>query len=172
MSDPTPNQVDTPKGRKAFIDDYVKRSFARMESAGVDFENNEGYRKSDTYKHAEEAWEAKQKVSEHTATDFEQSQSAASMPILPSGVDALDEILTTAFNDFYDYITEADMVKAAHEYSEKTAYKKAKAKLSAREVAAEIKGLKIIENYPRVSVEMMAGVLNRIKELEKLQGGQ
>ena len=37
----------------------------------------------------------------------------------------IDEILTKAFNDFYDYIIEKDIVKVAHEYSEKTVYKEA-----------------------------------------------
>lgn len=40
--------------------------------------------------------------------------------------DVLDKILVKAFNDFYDYITEHDIIKAAHEYSEKTVYKDAK----------------------------------------------
>lgn len=35
----------------------------------------------------------------------------------------LDEILTKVLNEFYDYITEKDIVKAAHEYSEKTIFK-------------------------------------------------
>lgn len=43
-----------------------------------------------------------------------------SMPTLSN---ELDTILTKAFNDFYDYITEKDIIKAAHEYSEKTVYK-------------------------------------------------
>ena len=44
--------------------------------------------------------------------------------------DRLGEILTKAFNDFYDYITEKDMIKVAHEYSEKTVYKTAKQELT------------------------------------------
>lgn len=38
----------------------------------------------------------------------------------------LDEILETALNDFYDYITEKDIIKVADEYSNKTIPKKAK----------------------------------------------
>lgn len=37
----------------------------------------------------------------------------------------LEETLTKAFNDFYDYITEKDIIKTAHEYTEKTVYKTA-----------------------------------------------
>ncbi len=40
---------------------------------------------------------------------------------------SLDEILTKIFIDYYDYMTEQDILKAAHEYSEKTVYKEAKA---------------------------------------------
>jgi DNA topoisomerase IB len=39
--------------------------------------------------------------------------------------DAIENILKKAFNDYYDYITEKDIIKAAHEYSEKTAFKEA-----------------------------------------------
>ena len=45
--------------------------------------------------------------------------------------DKLDVILHKAFNDHYDYITEADIIKVAHEYSEKTIYKRAKAAIQA-----------------------------------------
>ena len=44
-------------------------------------------------------------------------------------VESLDSILEEAFNNFYDYITEKDIIKVAHEYSEKTVYKQARAKL-------------------------------------------
>lgn len=37
----------------------------------------------------------------------------------------IEKIVTKVFNDFYDYITERDIIKAAHEYSEKTIYKEA-----------------------------------------------
>jgi hypothetical protein len=50
----------------------------------------------------------------------------------------IDELLTKAFNDFYDYITEKDIVKVAHEYSEKTVYKTAKASLLQMLVEARI----------------------------------
>lgn len=45
-------------------------------------------------------------------------------------MDKIDAILTIAFNDFYDYIIEKDIVKAAHEYSEKTVYKTAKRQIN------------------------------------------
>lgn len=41
----------------------------------------------------------------------------------------MNSILKTAFNDFYDYITEKDIIKAAHEYSTKSIYKGAKTAL-------------------------------------------
>lgn len=44
-------------------------------------------------------------------------------------IENLDEILTKAVNDFYDYITERDIIKAAHEYSNKTIYKETKQQL-------------------------------------------
>lgn len=51
-------------------------------------------------------------------------------PSLPDNTE-LDTILTKAFNDFYDYITEKDIIKVSHEYSEKSIYKDAKAALEA-----------------------------------------
>lgn len=45
--------------------------------------------------------------------------------------DEIDKILTKALNDFYDYIIEKDIVKVAHEYSEKTVYKTAKQAIEA-----------------------------------------
>ena len=42
------------------------------------------------------------------------------------GNEWLDKIITKGFNDYYDYITEKDIIKAAYEYSEKTSYKQTK----------------------------------------------
>lgn len=45
--------------------------------------------------------------------------------------DAISEILTETLNNFYDYITEKDIIKAAEEYYSKTTFTQAKAKLQA-----------------------------------------
>lgn len=53
-------------------------------------------------------------------------------PSSPKPVDSeLDRILKKLLNDFYDYMTERDILKTAHEYSEKTIYKTAKQALQA-----------------------------------------
>ena len=54
----------------------------------------------------------------------------------------LDEILTKAFNDFYDYIIEKDMLKVAREYSEKTVYKSAKQHIQALITESYERGVK------------------------------
>jgi hypothetical protein len=46
-------------------------------------------------------------------------------------LEELDEILLKAFNDFYDYVYEPNIVKAAEEYSNKTIYRDIKTALTA-----------------------------------------
>lgn len=49
----------------------------------------------------------------------------------------IDAILMKAFNEYYDYITEKDIIKAANEYSEKTSYNNAKSALKQLILARE-----------------------------------
>lgn len=79
--------------------------------------------------------------------------------------DTLDEILTKAFNDFYDYITEKDIIKVAHEYSEKTVYNQAK--LSLNRYIDEIIG--IDELSASRPLGMPEQIYNRLKDRDELR---
>ena len=59
----------------------------------------------------------------------------------------IEEILTKAANEIYDYITEKDIIKAANEYHNKTIYKKAKFELKKLLVEARINEHEIPTDY-------------------------
>ncbi len=70
----------------------------------------------------------------------------------------LEKILTKAFNDFYDYITERDMIKVAHEYSEKTVYKTATAQLESYIKEREVQSA--LDALTQLKVDRMGHVLS------------
>lgn len=77
------------------------------------------------------------------------------MTTTPSFSDKLDEILVTCLNEFYDYITEKDIVKVADEYSNKTIPKKAKASLIAlieKEIIGPNENL-VLPDFPKFDEE-------------------
>jgi hypothetical protein len=81
----------------------------------------------------------------------------------------VEAILTDAFNSFYDYITEKDIIKAAHEYSEKTVYKIALARINKLLIEARIDELKRLPNTKPVWFDPKihtSYIDKRIKELE------
>lgn len=59
----------------------------------------------------------------HDMNDLRDVARGADTSAKDNSIDSeLEEILTRGFNAFYDYITEKDIIKAAHEYNEKTFY--------------------------------------------------
>lgn len=68
----------------------------------------------------------------------------------------LGEILETALNDFYDYITEKDIIKVADEYSNKTIPKKAKQAI--RELFLEV----VEQASPAITFSKPEGIPNTL----------
>ncbi len=78
----------------------------------------------------------------------------------------IEEILTKAFNDFYDYIIERDIVKVAHEYSEKTVYKTATQALNQLMLQERIDELKKLKNAHSINI-FDEYLEHRLAQLEK-----
>lgn len=93
----------------------------------------------------------------------------------------VEEILTKAFNDFYDYITEKDIVKVAHEYSEKTVFKQASQEIQKMLVEAQTNGvawaIKEIDYWHGASGageygdKLYKGIKNKIRDSYQLETG-